>query len=58
MTLRDKWWYFNYRWHKWRLERSMKSCAAHIDILDSMGVEKLNFRTYGVADIFAAEAEK
>ena len=33
IRLRDHWWYFNYRWHHWRLNRAAKAMAVHATIL-------------------------
>lgn len=33
IRLIDRWWYFNYRWHRWRLERTGRAMAIHATIL-------------------------
>lgn len=59
MTLLDRWWYFNYRWHKWRLERCMKGATAHINIIHGgLGVEKLTFNTHGLIQMFDEKGER
>lgn len=39
IRLRDRWWYLNYTWHRWRLLKAAKSMAVHSQILSHMGVD-------------------
>lgn len=49
MSWRDRWWYMNYCWHRWRLERNHLAACDHILILEGhlgLDIEKVRIKRH------------